>query len=108
MFSLNRPGFQVVGDGAVRAGHEGGVLHLADLFAHGHLRNQVQGAGFGVLAPVLVNVQFAVGVEVFEFQAVHGNDVLDVGDNRLGLCGRLLGKRRRGKRQDEHQGDQQA
>lgn len=55
------------------------MLHLRNLLTHGHLADQIIRAGVGILAPVLVNIQFSVGIEVDKLISVHLDDGLDMG-----------------------------
>ena len=57
----------------------GGVPQQADLLIDGHLGQQVVHTGADFLAPVFVDIQDAVGVQVLEFQSVHLDDFLGAG-----------------------------
>ena len=68
----------------------GSVPQQADFFIQGHLAQQVIHTGIHILPPVLVYVQLAVAVEVFEFQAVYLDDGLGA-SLQAGLTGGLIG-----------------
>ena len=89
---LVAPLLQIGRDFTVRTGQEGGMLHLRNLLTHGHLSDQIIRAGVGILAPVLVNIQFSVGIEVDKLISVHLDDGLDMGGERRPLIAFPLGE----------------
>ena len=83
---------QIRGNLSVGAGQIGGVLHLRDLLAHGHLGDQVGGAGIRVKPPVLIDVQRAVAIEVDELIAICLDNGFHAGvECRLVVNRRLFG-----------------
>ena len=59
-----------VGNGGAVLTGDTGKQQGTSLFIQGHLAQQVSHTGIHILPPVLVNVQGAIPIEVFEVQAV--------------------------------------
>ena len=63
-----------IGNGGAVLTGDTGKQQGTSLFVQGHLAQQVSHTGIHILPPVLVNVQGAIPIEVFEVQAISLNE----------------------------------